>query len=143
MHKILRVPVSSTLGIRVEHRYYLRSVYLQDDVLVERTDENRLGLSLVAIQERLDQLQITETIFKVLIEGKESSEARNEAKCLPLGAECSFTSGPRCCSVRTRCVIWDRQGSDNHGNAKWTSHCREYNFGKGMDAIDKFFKNLG
>ncbi|XP_055939749.1 uncharacterized protein LOC129969277 [Argiope bruennichi] len=96
-----------------------------------------------AIQERLDELQIIEAIFRAILKGEDSSEARNEANCLPLGAECSFTSGPRCCSVRSRCVIWDRQGSDDHGNAKWTSHCREYNFGKGMDAIDKFFKNLG
>ncbi|GBL83630.1 hypothetical protein AVEN_196451-1 [Araneus ventricosus] len=48
LHKILWVAVSSTVGLRVERRHRLQSVCLQDFVLVDRTDENRLVLSLVA-----------------------------------------------------------------------------------------------
>ncbi|GBO37390.1 hypothetical protein AVEN_272440-1 [Araneus ventricosus] len=47
VHKILWVAVSSTLRLRVERRHHLQSVCLQDVVLVNQTDENRLGLSLV------------------------------------------------------------------------------------------------
>ncbi|GBN10070.1 hypothetical protein AVEN_54692-1 [Araneus ventricosus] len=35
------------LGLRVERRHHLQSVCLQDVVLLDQTDENRLGLSLV------------------------------------------------------------------------------------------------
>ncbi|GBO29752.1 hypothetical protein AVEN_116260-1 [Araneus ventricosus] len=47
LHKILWVAVSSTVGLRIERRHHLQSVCLQDVVLVDQTDENRLGLSLV------------------------------------------------------------------------------------------------
>ncbi|GBM13481.1 hypothetical protein AVEN_40417-1 [Araneus ventricosus] len=47
LHKILWVAVSSRVGLRVERRHHLKSVYLQDVVLVDQTDENSLGLSLV------------------------------------------------------------------------------------------------
>ncbi|GBO04917.1 hypothetical protein AVEN_114697-1 [Araneus ventricosus] len=43
LHKILLVAVSSVLGLRVERRHHLQSVYLKDVVFVDRTDENRLG----------------------------------------------------------------------------------------------------
>ncbi|GBM53548.1 hypothetical protein AVEN_254439-1 [Araneus ventricosus] len=39
-----------TVGLRVERRHHLQSVCLQDVVLVEQTDENRLGLSLVEMR---------------------------------------------------------------------------------------------
>ncbi|GBN54887.1 hypothetical protein AVEN_19152-1 [Araneus ventricosus] len=48
LYKILWLAVSSTVGIRVECRHHLQSVCLQDVVLVEQTDENRMGLSLVS-----------------------------------------------------------------------------------------------
>ncbi|GBN16043.1 hypothetical protein AVEN_259983-1, partial [Araneus ventricosus] len=47
MHKIHWVGVSSTVGLRVERRQHLQSVCLQGVDLVDQTDENRLGLSLV------------------------------------------------------------------------------------------------
>ncbi|GBO09548.1 hypothetical protein AVEN_192723-1 [Araneus ventricosus] len=47
LHGILWVAVSSTVGLCVERRHHLQSVCLQDVVLVDQTDENRLGLSLV------------------------------------------------------------------------------------------------
>ncbi|GBM62617.1 hypothetical protein AVEN_187026-1 [Araneus ventricosus] len=47
----LWVAVSSTVGLRVEHRHHLQSVCLQDVIIVDQTDENRLGLSLVNILE--------------------------------------------------------------------------------------------
>ncbi|GBO38972.1 hypothetical protein AVEN_112732-1 [Araneus ventricosus] len=47
LHKILWVAVSSTVGLRVERRRHLQSVCRQAVVLVDQTDENRLGLSLV------------------------------------------------------------------------------------------------
>ncbi|GBO36916.1 hypothetical protein AVEN_99269-1, partial [Araneus ventricosus] len=46
-HSILWVAVSSTVGFRVERRHHLENVCLEDVVLVDQTDENRLGLSLV------------------------------------------------------------------------------------------------
>ncbi|GFQ78120.1 u22-Nephitoxin-Nsp1b_2 [Trichonephila clavata] len=103
---------------------------------------------LKAIQEKLDRYNLLEAFLRLIldsdakIEGREELAEREE-KCLPIGAQCSFASGPNCCSIRTRCVIWDRQGSDGKGNAKWTSHCREYNGGVWVDNIINFFKNLG
>ncbi|GBM69885.1 hypothetical protein AVEN_154518-1 [Araneus ventricosus] len=47
LHKILCAAVSSTVGLRVERPHHLQSVCLQDEVLVNQTDENRLELSLV------------------------------------------------------------------------------------------------
>ncbi|GBO15657.1 hypothetical protein AVEN_134539-1 [Araneus ventricosus] len=47
LHNILWVAVSSTAGLRVECRHQLQSVCLQEVVLVDETDENLLGLSLV------------------------------------------------------------------------------------------------
>ncbi|GBM24688.1 hypothetical protein AVEN_46188-1 [Araneus ventricosus] len=46
LQKILWFAVSSTVGFRVEHRH-LQSVCLHDVVLVDQTDENRLGPSRV------------------------------------------------------------------------------------------------
>ncbi|GBN88374.1 hypothetical protein AVEN_112599-1, partial [Araneus ventricosus] len=34
-------------GLRVERRHHLQSVCLQDVILVDQTDESRLGLNLV------------------------------------------------------------------------------------------------
>ncbi|GBM58390.1 hypothetical protein AVEN_11706-1 [Araneus ventricosus] len=47
LHTILWVAVSSTAGLRVERRHRQQSLCLQVVVLVDQTDENRLGLSLV------------------------------------------------------------------------------------------------
>ncbi|GBL91331.1 hypothetical protein AVEN_203483-1 [Araneus ventricosus] len=41
------LPHRHMLGLRVERRHHLQSVCLQDVVLVDQIDENRLGLSLV------------------------------------------------------------------------------------------------
>ncbi|GBM48470.1 hypothetical protein AVEN_98999-1 [Araneus ventricosus] len=41
------------VGLRVERRHHLKSVCLQDVVLVDQTDENRLELSLVAAHRKL------------------------------------------------------------------------------------------
>nr|AII97481.1 BLTX73 [Nephila pilipes] len=103
---------------------------------------------LKAIQERLDRLQLLETFLSLILDSGTGIEAKKdvaerEEQCLPVGAPCAFFSGPNCCSVRTRCVVWDYQGSDGKGNAKWTSHCREYNGGVLLDNIYQFFKNLG
>uniref|UniRef100_A0A4Q8KAM7 U22-Nephitoxin-Nsp1b_4 n=1 Tax=Nephila sp. SGP-2016 TaxID=1905176 RepID=A0A4Q8KAM7_9ARAC len=104
---------------------------------------------LKAIQEKLDRYNLLEAFLRIILdldtktEGREELAEKREEKCLPIGAPCSFASGPNCCSIRTRCVIWDRQGSDGRGNAKWTSHCREYNGGVWVDNIINFFKNLG
>ncbi|GBM61782.1 hypothetical protein AVEN_140200-1, partial [Araneus ventricosus] len=46
LHKILWV-AETTVGLRVERRLHLQSFCLQDVILVDQTDENRLGLSLV------------------------------------------------------------------------------------------------
>nr|AII97986.1 BLTX629 [Nephila pilipes] len=103
---------------------------------------------LNAIREKLDKLHLLETFLRLILDletGKEAKKdvAEREEQCLPVGAPCAFLSGPNCCSVRTRCVVWDYQGSDGKGNAKWTSHCREYNGGVLLDNIYQFFKNLG
>ncbi|GBN15281.1 hypothetical protein AVEN_114135-1 [Araneus ventricosus] len=37
----------SSIGLRVERRHHLQSVDLQDVVLLDQTDENRLGISLL------------------------------------------------------------------------------------------------
>ncbi|GBN44949.1 hypothetical protein AVEN_163067-1 [Araneus ventricosus] len=47
LHKLLWIAASSTVGLHVERRHHLQSVCLQDVVLVDQTDENRLVLSLV------------------------------------------------------------------------------------------------
>ncbi|GBN86630.1 hypothetical protein AVEN_171818-1 [Araneus ventricosus] len=39
LHTILWVAVSSTVGLRVEHRHHLQSICLQDVVLVDQTEE--------------------------------------------------------------------------------------------------------
>nr|AII97943.1 BLTX583 [Nephila pilipes] len=86
---------------------------------------------LKAIQERLDRLQLLETFLSLILDSGTGIEARKdvaerEEKCLP------------------RCVVWDRtEGTDGRGNAKWVSHCREYNGGVWLDNIYQFFKNLG
>ncbi|GFY76620.1 u22-Nephitoxin-Nsp1b_2 [Trichonephila inaurata madagascariensis] len=103
---------------------------------------------LKAIQEKLDKYNLLEEFLRLIldsdakIEGREELAEREE-KCLPIGAQCSFASGPKCCTIRTRCVIWDRQRPDGKGNGKWTSHCREYNGGVWVDNVIKFFKKLG
>ncbi|GBN32816.1 hypothetical protein AVEN_107015-1 [Araneus ventricosus] len=47
------------IGLRVERRHHLQSVCLQDIVLVDQTDENRLVLSLVNIEANTLQMMIT------------------------------------------------------------------------------------
>ncbi|GBN59125.1 hypothetical protein AVEN_102028-1 [Araneus ventricosus] len=60
LHKILWVAVSSTVGLRVERRHHLQSVWLQDVVLVDRTDKNRLGLNLGC---KVDDVALTNQNF--------------------------------------------------------------------------------
>ncbi|GBN26662.1 hypothetical protein AVEN_21182-1 [Araneus ventricosus] len=60
LHKILCVAVSSTVGLRVERRHHLQSVCLQDVVLVDQIDENRLGLSLGC---KVDAVALTNQTF--------------------------------------------------------------------------------
>ncbi|GBN72838.1 hypothetical protein AVEN_136705-1, partial [Araneus ventricosus] len=59
-HEILWVAVSSTVGLHVERRHLLQSVCIQDVVLVDQTDENRLGLSLVC---KVDAVALTNKTF--------------------------------------------------------------------------------
>ncbi|GBM89466.1 hypothetical protein AVEN_155990-1 [Araneus ventricosus] len=44
---ILTMRAKGRVGLTVERRHHLQSVCLQDAVLVDQTDENRFGLSLV------------------------------------------------------------------------------------------------
>ncbi|GBL74376.1 hypothetical protein AVEN_235344-1 [Araneus ventricosus] len=60
LHKILWVAVSSTVGLRVEHRHHLQSVCFQDVVLVDQTHENRLGISLGC---KVDAVALTNQTF--------------------------------------------------------------------------------
>ncbi|GBN22354.1 hypothetical protein AVEN_125388-1 [Araneus ventricosus] len=60
LHKILWVAVSPTVGLRVESRHHLQRVCLQDIVLVDQTDENRLGLSLGC---KMDAVALTNQTF--------------------------------------------------------------------------------
>ncbi|GBN36118.1 DnaJ subfamily B member 1 [Araneus ventricosus] len=59
LHEILWVAASSTVGHRVE-RHHLQSVCLQDVVLVDQTDKNRLGLSLGC---KVDAVALTNQTF--------------------------------------------------------------------------------
>ncbi|GBM99070.1 hypothetical protein AVEN_128580-1, partial [Araneus ventricosus] len=60
LHKILWVAVSYTVGLPVERRHHLQSVCLQGVVLVDQTDENRLGLSLGC---KLNAVALTDQTF--------------------------------------------------------------------------------
>uniref|UniRef100_A0A2D0PC97 U34-Eretoxin-Ek1b_1 n=1 Tax=Eresus cinnaberinus TaxID=175337 RepID=A0A2D0PC97_ERECI len=60
-----------------------------------------------AIQERLEKMDFLEKIVMEIF-GFKKSDARDDT-CLPVGAECHFWSGPNCCGLRTRCVVWDTQ----------------------------------
>ncbi|KAG8175886.1 hypothetical protein JTE90_024059 [Oedothorax gibbosus] len=88
-----------------------------------------------AIQERLALL---EGIEKMML-----SEETREDECLAEGRGCSFGSGPKCCGLRMRCIIWDHYTPQRGGPAKWHSVCREYKAGVALDDIGKFFGKLG
>ncbi|GBM28049.1 hypothetical protein AVEN_27438-1 [Araneus ventricosus] len=49
VHSPSRYEGESLIGLRVERRHHLQSACLQDVVLVDQTEENRLELSLVAV----------------------------------------------------------------------------------------------
>nr|AII97953.1 BLTX594 [Nephila pilipes] len=129
----------------------LLCIFLIVSCLASVTSSDNLPFNqeeLNAVREKLDKLHLLETFLRLILDletGKEAKKdvAEREEQCLPVGAPRAFFSGPNCCSVRTRCVVWDYQGSDGKGNAKWTSHCREYNGGVLLDNIYQFFKNLG
>ncbi|GFU03758.1 hypothetical protein NPIL_78941 [Nephila pilipes] len=97
-----------------------------------------------AIQDRLDKLQVLEDVFNIILKSDKDinasyEETRKEEECLPIGAECHAFSGPNCCSIRTRCFIFDYLEDSGTPKAHWVSHCKEYNAGRWMDAIAKFF----
>ncbi|KFM65815.1 hypothetical protein X975_15732, partial [Stegodyphus mimosarum] len=60
-----------------------------------------------AIQDRLAKMDILEQFLRALF-GLKKPDARDDT-CLPIGAECHFWSGPNCCGLRTRCIVWDTQ----------------------------------
>nr|AII97963.1 BLTX604 [Nephila pilipes] len=104
---------------------------------------------LKAIQERLDRLQLLETFLSLILDSGTGIEARKdvaerEEKCLPIGAECAFFSGPKCCSIRTRCVVWDRtEGTDGRGMLNGFLIAENTMVEVWLDNIYQFFKNLG
>ncbi|GBM73329.1 hypothetical protein AVEN_258873-1 [Araneus ventricosus] len=60
LHEIRWVAVSSTARRHVERRHHLQSVCLQDVVLVNQTDENRLGPSMGC---KVDAVALTNQTF--------------------------------------------------------------------------------
>uniref|UniRef100_A0A2D0PC55 U34-Eretoxin-Ek1e_1 n=1 Tax=Eresus cinnaberinus TaxID=175337 RepID=A0A2D0PC55_ERECI len=96
-----------------------------------------------AIQERLEKMDFLEKIIMEIF-GFKKSDARDDT-CLPVGAECHFWSGPNCCGLRTRCVVWDTQlpATKTKSSATWISKCREYNLGVWLDEIGKWFSSWG
>uniref|UniRef100_A0A4Q8KBJ3 U40-Deinotoxin-Dsu1a_1 n=1 Tax=Deinopis subrufa TaxID=1905329 RepID=A0A4Q8KBJ3_DEISU len=106
-------------------------------------DEYPLDPALRAsIEEKLTKYDALEKTFKSIYAPE---QLRDDENCLPVGAKCSYNSGPSCCGIRTRCNIWDTQLSANRprGPARWISKCREYNLGVILDNIGNFFKSLG
>ncbi|GBM40661.1 hypothetical protein AVEN_111288-1 [Araneus ventricosus] len=102
LHKILWIAVSSIVGLRVERRYHLQSVYLQDVVSVDRTHKNRLGLSLLVsatastLQTQNDEMITTfqhEVLLWMRQQPKEFYAAGIEAlikrwdKCISIGGD--------------------------------------------------------
>ncbi|XP_055937953.1 uncharacterized protein LOC129968155 [Argiope bruennichi] len=98
-----------------------------------------------AIQENLDKLQLIKDFMKAIFESDKIEKRAEDKKeeCLPIGAECNFWTGPNCCSIRTRCNVFDRLENGGTPRARWRSACREYNGGVWLDEIYNFFKNLG
>ncbi|GIY74479.1 uncharacterized protein CDAR_11071 [Caerostris darwini] len=95
------------------------------------------------IQEKLDKLQLIKDLLNAILKPEATPRDEKKEDCLPIGAECSFASGPNCCSIRTRCNVWDRLENGGTPRARWRSACREYNGGVWMDEVYQFFKNLG
>ncbi|GBN01056.1 hypothetical protein AVEN_271479-1 [Araneus ventricosus] len=97
------------------------------------------------IQQRLDKLKLIKDFMAAIFESDKIEKRADEKKeeCLPIGAECNFWTGPNCCSIRTRCNVWDRLENGGTPRARWRSACREYNGGVWLDNIGQFFSNLG
>ena len=97
---------------------------------------------MAAVQERLANYDMLEEIVRSYLRPEEK---RAEEKCIPEGGECTFGSGPNCCGISTRCIIWDTQlpAKRRGGSATWVSKCRKYKGGVAAEAIINFFKNLG
>uniref|UniRef100_A0A2D0PDC6 U57-Eretoxin-Ek1a_1 n=1 Tax=Eresus cinnaberinus TaxID=175337 RepID=A0A2D0PDC6_ERECI len=96
-----------------------------------------------AIQDRLAKMDFLELIFREIF-GLKQNDARDDT-CLPIGAECHFASGPNCCGLRTRCIVWDTQitAAYKGGPARWLSKCREYRLGVWLDDIGSWFSSWG
>ncbi|XP_035228568.1 uncharacterized protein LOC118200719 [Stegodyphus dumicola] len=96
-----------------------------------------------AIQEKLAKMEFLEQILGAIF-GFKKPDARDDT-CLPIGAECHFWSGPNCCGLRTRCIVWDTQltAAYKGGPARWLSKCREYRLGVWLDDIGSWFSSWG
>ncbi|KFM65812.1 hypothetical protein X975_15729, partial [Stegodyphus mimosarum] len=74
-------------------------------------DENSAALldprDMDAIQDRLAKMDFLEEVVGQVFGFKKTAE--RDDTCLPIGAECHFWSGPNCCGLRTRCIVWDTQ----------------------------------
>nr|AKT09042.1 putative neurotoxin LTDF S-05 [Dolomedes fimbriatus] len=94
---------------------------------------------MAAIQERLVHYEMMEEMLRSILYPEEK---REEEKCLPEGSECKATSGPNCCGISTRCIVWDTQLPAKHGggSATWISKCRKYKLGVALEAIGDAFK---
>uniref|UniRef100_A0A2D0PD67 U55-Eretoxin-Ek1a_1 n=1 Tax=Eresus cinnaberinus TaxID=175337 RepID=A0A2D0PD67_ERECI len=64
-----------------------------------------------AIQKKLDKLDFLEKFLSSSIPlGAAQTEQRAD-KCIPIGGECAFWTGPNCCGLRTRCHVMGRKVS--------------------------------
>ena len=97
---------------------------------------------MAAVQERLANYETLEEMLRSFLRPEEK---REEEKCIPEGGICKFASGPNCCGMSTRCIVWDTQvaSSKRGGPATWLSRCRKYKGGVAMEETINFFKNLG
>ncbi|XP_035221229.1 uncharacterized protein LOC118194148 [Stegodyphus dumicola] len=90
---------------------------------------------IAAIEDKLTRMDFLEKIVGVVF-GFKKENARDE-KCIPIGGECKFWTGPNCCGIKTRCVVFD--SPPRCKNCQHTSRCREYNLGVWLDTIGGWF----
>uniref|UniRef100_A0A2D0PCK2 U44-Eretoxin-Ek1a_1 n=1 Tax=Eresus cinnaberinus TaxID=175337 RepID=A0A2D0PCK2_ERECI len=113
---------------------------------VAACQDNASGLDprdMEAIQSKLEKYDILEAFLRRLF-GIDTEKSRDD-QCIPVGGECHFWSGPNCCGLRTRCVVWDTQlpATKYKSSATWISKCREYRLGVWLDDIGNWFSSLG
>ncbi|XP_035221604.1 uncharacterized protein LOC118194566 [Stegodyphus dumicola] len=115
--------------------------YSEDD---EQDSEIVMNIKDVeAIQEELNRLDFLEKVlFSLIPSGAPKTEQRDD-KCIPIGGECAFWSGPNCCGLRTRCHVMGKKVSpmSKHKPAVYRNICDEYRLGVWLDDAGKWFKN--